>query len=125
MESEEYWVKYQVRRKYIISDAILRLIYFVIYQRNWLDTIDTSPEKTPINFQILYKNLPRVQISGHRDIDRRLDFVMRLDEVTGKPIGVAWKNFGYKGPKFHDGFLYGESNSKMEMTGNIYFHSNK
>ena len=45
---------------------------------------------------------------------------MRLDEITGKPIGVAWKNFGYKGPKFHDGVLYGEPNLKMEMTGTIH-----
>ena len=62
--------------------------------------------------------------SGHRDTERWLDFVMRLDEITGKPIGVAWKNFGYKGPKFHDRFLYGEPNLKMEMTGmihNIYY----
>ena len=96
-----------------------------------MDTIDTSPETSPIGFQIQYQNLPRVQKSGHRDTERRLDFVMRIDEVTAKPIGVAWKNFGYKGPKFHDGFLYGEPvvykwiiqqepNSKMEMTGNIY-----
>ena len=42
---------------------------------------------------------------------------MKQDEITGKPIGVAWKNFGYKGPKFHDGFLYGELTSKLEMTG--------
>ena len=98
-------------------------MYFI--KRHWLDTIDTSPETSPIGFQIQYQNLPRVQKSGHRDTERRLDFVMRIDEVTAKPIGVAWKNFGYKGPKFHDGFLYGESNSKMEMTGNIYCHSNK
>ena len=84
-----------------------------------MDTIDTSPEKSAIGFQILYKNLPKVQKSGHKATERRLDFVMRLDEVTGKPIGVAWKNFGYKGPRFHDGFLYGEPNSKMEMTGTL------
>ena len=63
--------------------------------------------------------LGNLQKSGHKTTERRLDFVMRLDEVTGKPIAVAWKNFGYKGPKFHDGFLYGEPNSTLEMTGTL------
>ena len=91
-----------------------------------MDTIDTSPEKSPIDFQIVFKNLPRVHETGHKDTDHRLDFIMRLDEISGKPIGVAWKNFGYKGPKFHDGFLYGETNSTMEMTGTLYkLNSNK
>ena len=40
-----------------------------------MDTIDTSPEKSAIGFQILYKNLPRVQKSGHRDTERRLDII--------------------------------------------------
>ena len=93
------------------------MVYFI--KRHWLDTIDTSPETSPIGFQIQFQNLPRVQKSGHRDTERRLDFVMRIDEVTAKPIGVAWKNFGYKGPKFHDGFLYGEPNSTLEMTGTL------
>ena len=82
-----------------------------------MDTVVTSPDKTPLGYQIVHKILPRTQKSGHKDHESRLDFVVRQDEITGKPIGVAWKTFGYKGPKFHDGFLYGEPTSKLEMTG--------
>ena len=85
-----------------------------------MDTIDTSPEKSPLGYQISYKILPRVQKSGHKDTERRLDFAIRLDEITGQPIGFAWKTFGYKGPKFHDGFLYGEPNYNLEMTGILW-----
>ena len=47
---------------------------------------------------------------------------MRLDGVGNqlKPIGVAWKTFGHKGPKFHDGFLYGKPNTNLEMTGILW-----
>ena len=87
--------------------------------RRWLDTIDTSSDKSPLGYQIVYKILPRTQKSGHKDSERRLDFVVRQDLGTGRPIGVAWQTFGYKGPKFHDGFLYGEPTSNLEMTGNF------
>ena len=85
--------------------------------RRWLDTIDTSSDKSPLGYQIVYKILPRTQKSGHKDSERRLDFVVRQDLGTGRPIGVAWQTFGYRGPKFHDGFLYGEPTSNLEMTG--------
>ena len=45
---------------------------------------------------------------------------MRLDEITRQPVGVAWKTFGHKGPKFHDGFLYGKPNTNLEMTGILW-----
>ena len=82
-----------------------------------MDTIDTSSNKSPIGYQIIYKNLPRVTKIGHKSIERRLDFLIRLNEITGQPIGFAWKAFDNKGPKFHDGFLYGEPNSNLEITG--------
>ena len=82
--------------------------------------IDTSSDKSPLGYQIVYKILPRTQKSGHKDSERRLDFVVRQDLGTGRPIGVAWQTFGYKGPKFHDGFLYGKPNTNLEMTGILW-----
>ena len=50
----------------------------------------------------------------------RLDFIVKLNRKTGDTIGPAWKNFGYRGPRYHDGFLYGKVDGKKELTGTCY-----
>ena len=51
--------------------------------------------------------------------ESRLDFIVKVNIETGKPIGPAWKNFGYSGLKYHDGFLYGKLDEKLHMTGTL------
>ena len=70
-------------------------------------------------FQYQYYRIEfRHNIKNVKDADpeRRLEFITKLDE-WGKSIVMAWKSFGHRGPKFHDGFLYGKLDSNMEMTG--------
>ena len=50
----------------------------------------------------------------------RLDFIVKLNRKTGDTIGPAWKNFGYRGPRYHDGFLYGKVDGNKELTGMYY-----
>ena len=79
------------------------------------DFILECSRKSPIGYLVKFKN--NVKISKGDDPQKRLDFIMKLNPVTGKPDGVAWKNFGYRGPKFHDGFLYGKPDDKINMSG--------
>ena len=85
--------------------------------RRWLDTlnVDVGPMKTPADYHIAF--IPNVRTIKSDDPQKRLDIIAKLNENTGVPIGKAWKSFGHKGSRFHDGFLYGTPNSKMEFTG--------
>ena len=52
-----------------------------------------------------------------KEEETRLDFIVKLNRKTGDAIGPAWKNFGYRGSRYHDGFLYGKVDGKKELTG--------
>ena len=49
----------------------------------------------------------------------RLDFIVKLNKKTGETIGPAWKIFGYRGPRYHDGYLYGKVDGNKELTGKL------
>jgi len=70
-------------------------------------------EQLDDNFIVEFKE--NVKTFRDTEVQRRLDFIAR--KKSGKPFGSAWKTFGYKGPKYHDGFLYGLVDEKLHMTG--------
>ena len=89
--------------------------------RYWITSIVLKND-TSENFRIEFKE--NVKSPGDDEEQKRLDFIVGEDPETGKHFGPAWKNFGYKGPRYHDGFLYGELDEKLDMTGtlSICFH---
>ena len=72
-------------------------------------------EELDDNFIVEFKE--NVKTFRDTEAQRRLDFIAR--KKSGKPFGSAWKTFGYKGPKYHDGFLYGLVDEKLHMTGTL------
>ena len=78
--------------------------------------LETKENSTDENFIIQYKE-------NVKDGKRRLDLILRKDSKTGRPIGPAWKAFGHKGPRYHDGFLYGVVDEKLHMTGKYFINS--
>ena len=84
--------------------------------RYWITSIILKND-TSENFRIEFKE--NVKSPGDDDAQTRLDFITRKEKETGKYFGPAWKNFGYKGPRYHDGFLYGELDEKLHMTGTL------
>lgn len=86
--------------------------------RHWLSSIQVVGNKSPTDYLVVFK--PRVKTPKDVEEHTRLDLVVKLNEAIGKPIGKAWKNFGYKGPKYHDGFLYGKLDANNQMTGAFY-----
>lgn len=83
--------------------------------RHWLSSIQLTGNKSPTDYLVVFK--PRVKTPKDVEEHTRLDFVVKLNSI-GNSIGKAWKNFGYKGPKYHDGFLYGKLDANNQMTGN-------
>ena len=81
--------------------------------RRWLDTLDENDFKTPVDYHIEFK----IVKLKNKDPQKRLHFILRRNHLTGKSISKSWKSFGAKGPKFHDGFLFGKLNSNFEFTG--------
>ena len=74
-------------------------------------------EETDNNFIVEFKE--NVKTLKEIEAQRRLDFIARRDVKSGKSFGPAWKTFGYKGPRYHDGFLYGLVDEKLHMTGTL------
>ena len=83
--------------------------------RRWLDTLDENDLKTPLDYHIEFK----IVKLKNKDFQKRLHFVSKRNFFTGKSMSKAWISFGDKGPKFHDGFLFGKLDSKFEFTGQL------
>ena len=66
------------------------------------------------------RNWARFDCLLAKEEETRLDFIVKLNRKTGDTIGPAWKNFGYRGSRYHDGFLYGKVDGKKELTGKYY-----
>ena len=88
--------------------------------RYWISSIDIENMKSPYDFIVDFKY--RVKPPKSKEEETRLDFIVKLDSETGKVTGPAWKNFGYRGPRYHDGYLYGKIDENHELTGTSMFH---
>ena len=85
------------------------------YLKYWIDSIDVEKIKSSYDFKVEFKY--KVKPPKSIEEETRLDFIAKLDHITGKTIGPAWKNFGYKGPRYHDGYLYGKVDENQQFTG--------
>jgi hypothetical protein len=87
------------------------------YLRYWIRSIQMSTEKSPSNYAVwfMHRNKPA---------EDRLHFIVKTDELTGKPRGPAWQNFGYHGPRFHDGHIYGKVDKNHQFTGSKFVSLN-
>ena len=88
--------------------------------RYWISSVDIENKKSPYDFIVDFKY--RVKPPKSKEEETRLDFIVKLDSKTGKVKGPAWKNFGYRGPRYHDGYLYGKIDENHELTGTSLFN---
>lgn len=83
--------------------------------RYWLNSIEVDFEQPSIGY--IVKSKHNVTNPKTKEVQSRLDFIVKTEPKSGTPVGNAWKNFGYRGPRHHDGFLYGKLDEKQEMSG--------
>ena len=87
--------------------------------RYWLSSIELKDNKSPLDFMVEFKH--GVKTPKITEAQTRFEFIVKMDQMM-RPKGPAWKSFGSRGPRYHDGFLYGKLDESREMTGKANTH---
>jgi hypothetical protein len=78
-----------------------------------------STKMSPANYAVWFRHNVQNAKDGNEG-EARLHFIVKTDELTGKPKGPAWQNYGYRGPRFHDGHIYGKVGNNHQFTGSKF-----